>query len=79
MERWQSFLNPDASRDAVVDGKMERVVSVDRAERARRPVPVFLRACQGLSCFAHSIESTCAPYEFGIAQCHGHLLHVTSL
>eukprot|EP00959_Pyramimonas_sp_CCMP1952_P368253 7714058-Pyramimonas_sp.AAC.1 len=79
-ERWQSFLNPDASRDTVVDAEnRNRVVSIDRAERARWPVPVFFRARQGHSCFAHSIERTYAPCEFGTAQCHGHLLHVTSL
>eukprot|EP00959_Pyramimonas_sp_CCMP1952_P197010 4119575-Pyramimonas_sp.AAC.1 len=42
-------------------------------------MPLFLRACQGHSCFAHRIERMHAPCEFGKAQCHGHLLHVTSL
>eukprot|EP00959_Pyramimonas_sp_CCMP1952_P333354 6980253-Pyramimonas_sp.AAC.1 len=40
---------------------------------------VFFRACQGHSCFAHGIERTRAPYEFGMTQCRGHSLHVTSM
>eukprot|EP00959_Pyramimonas_sp_CCMP1952_P045580 952399-Pyramimonas_sp.AAC.1 len=79
IEHWQSFLNADASRDTVVDEENgDAVISIDRAERAYRPMPVFFRACQGHSCFAHNKESMYAPCEFGMARCHGHLLHVTS-
>eukprot|EP00959_Pyramimonas_sp_CCMP1952_P057296 1195768-Pyramimonas_sp.AAC.1 len=76
MENWQSFLNPDASHDEEYGST---VISIDRAERAYRPMPVLFRACHGHYCFAHSIERMHAPCEFGMAQCHGHLLHVTSI
>eukprot|EP00959_Pyramimonas_sp_CCMP1952_P111939 2341151-Pyramimonas_sp.AAC.1 len=62
-ERCHSFLNPDASHDTVE----ELVISTDRPERATKPMPLFFRACQGRSCFAHSIERMHAPCEFGMA------------
>eukprot|EP00959_Pyramimonas_sp_CCMP1952_P408460 8560654-Pyramimonas_sp.AAC.1 len=80
MEHLQPFLNPDASHDTAVDEEHgDIVIFTYRAERASRPTPVFFRACQGHSCFAHSIERTCMPCEFGMARCHGHLLRVTPL
>eukprot|EP00959_Pyramimonas_sp_CCMP1952_P214638 4491862-Pyramimonas_sp.AAC.1 len=80
MEHWQSFLNPDASRDTVADEENgDIVIFTDGAERASKPMPVFFRACQGHSCCAHSIERMSAPCEFGMARCHGQLLHVASL
>eukprot|EP00959_Pyramimonas_sp_CCMP1952_P003833 80951-Pyramimonas_sp.AAC.1 len=76
IEQWRSFLNPYASRDAVVDEEHgDRVITIDRGERAAKPMPLFFRACQGHSCFAHSIERMHAPCEFGMARCHEHLLH----
>eukprot|EP00959_Pyramimonas_sp_CCMP1952_P142936 2992305-Pyramimonas_sp.AAC.1 len=49
MGYWK-FLDPDASRDAVADEENGNiVVSIDRASRACRPMPVFFRACQGHS------------------------------
>eukprot|EP00959_Pyramimonas_sp_CCMP1952_P230345 4815586-Pyramimonas_sp.AAC.1 len=75
MEHWQSCLNPDASHDTVFDeDNGDSAVSTDGAERACRPMPVFFRACQGHSCFAHSIERMYSPCESGMARCHGHLL-----
>eukprot|EP00959_Pyramimonas_sp_CCMP1952_P298365 6241002-Pyramimonas_sp.AAC.1 len=73
MEHWQSLPNPDASRDTVVDEENgDAVVSVGRAERACRPMPVFFVHVKDILVFAHSIELMCAPCEFGMAQCHGH-------
>eukprot|EP00959_Pyramimonas_sp_CCMP1952_P006638 138601-Pyramimonas_sp.AAC.1 len=80
IEQWRSFLNPGASRDTVVDEEHgDLVITIDRDERAARPMPLFFRACQGHSWFAHSIERMYAAYEFGMAWCHGYLLHITSL
>eukprot|EP00959_Pyramimonas_sp_CCMP1952_P131082 2740661-Pyramimonas_sp.AAC.1 len=77
MEHWRSFLDQDASHDTVADAEHgNMVVSIDRADRARRPMPVFFRACRGRSCLVHDREPMHAPYEFGMAQCHVHLLHV---
>eukprot|EP00959_Pyramimonas_sp_CCMP1952_P197713 4135018-Pyramimonas_sp.AAC.1 len=46
MEHWRSFLKPDASRDAVVEEENgDVVISIDRAERASRPMPVFFHSC----------------------------------
>eukprot|EP00959_Pyramimonas_sp_CCMP1952_P391826 8211291-Pyramimonas_sp.AAC.1 len=51
MEHWRSFLNADASRDTVVDEENgDIVISIDRAERASKSMPLFFRACQGRSC-----------------------------
>eukprot|EP00959_Pyramimonas_sp_CCMP1952_P353092 7397348-Pyramimonas_sp.AAC.1 len=48
--QWISFLTPDASHDAVVDEENGgRIVNVDRAEGATKPIPLFFRACQGHS------------------------------
>eukprot|EP00959_Pyramimonas_sp_CCMP1952_P152927 3199261-Pyramimonas_sp.AAC.1 len=80
IKQWRSFLNPDASHDTVVDEEHGGlVITIDRDERAAKPMPLFFRACQGHSCFAHSIERMYAPYGLGMARCHGHLMHVTPL
>eukprot|EP00959_Pyramimonas_sp_CCMP1952_P170782 3568730-Pyramimonas_sp.AAC.1 len=80
LEHWRSFLHPDASRDSVADEERgDLVITIDRAERAAKSMPVFFRACQGHSCVAHGIERMYAPCEFGMARCRGHLLHVTPL
>ena len=47
--------------------------------RADRPIPVFFRACQGHSVYAADIERMYAPYDPGLAWCHGPLVHVTSM
>eukprot|EP00959_Pyramimonas_sp_CCMP1952_P299253 6259278-Pyramimonas_sp.AAC.1 len=57
MEHWKSSLDPDASHDTVADEENENMaVSNDRADRARRAIPVFFGAWQGHSCCAHSKE-----------------------
>eukprot|EP00959_Pyramimonas_sp_CCMP1952_P205374 4294999-Pyramimonas_sp.AAC.1 len=48
-------------------------------ERAKCPVPVFYRACQGHSTLVASIERMYAPYDLGLARCHGPLLHITDM
>eukprot|EP00959_Pyramimonas_sp_CCMP1952_P201430 4212254-Pyramimonas_sp.AAC.1 len=79
LEHWRSSLNPDASRDTVVDEENgDIVIATDRAERASKPMPVSFRACQGHSCLARSIERMYAPCVFGMARCRGHLLRDTS-
>eukprot|EP00959_Pyramimonas_sp_CCMP1952_P188864 3950252-Pyramimonas_sp.AAC.1 len=79
IEQWRSFLHPDASRDTVVDEEHgDLVITIDRAARAAKPMPLFFRACQGHPSFAQSIERMYDPYEFGMARCHGHLLRATS-
>eukprot|EP00959_Pyramimonas_sp_CCMP1952_P449745 9417110-Pyramimonas_sp.AAC.1 len=46
MERWQSFLNPDASHDTVVDEDHgDTVIPIDRAERAYTPMPHAKHVC----------------------------------
>eukprot|EP00959_Pyramimonas_sp_CCMP1952_P329922 6907861-Pyramimonas_sp.AAC.1 len=47
--------------------------------RHRCPIPIFYRACQGHSTFVASIERTYAPYDPGLARCHGPLLHITDM
>eukprot|EP00959_Pyramimonas_sp_CCMP1952_P247642 5176971-Pyramimonas_sp.AAC.1 len=39
-EQWNSFLNPDAPRDAVADEERDNlVIIIGRAERATKPMP----------------------------------------
>eukprot|EP00959_Pyramimonas_sp_CCMP1952_P021788 458751-Pyramimonas_sp.AAC.1 len=47
IEQWRSFLHPDASHDTVVaEEHGDLVITIDRAERAAMPMPLFFRACQ---------------------------------
>eukprot|EP00959_Pyramimonas_sp_CCMP1952_P303849 6358633-Pyramimonas_sp.AAC.1 len=77
---WESSLNPPISHDSVVDGDDENeVVSFKREKRECRQIPVSYRACRGHSCFVRNIERMYAPYELGMARCHGSLLHTASI
>ena len=68
---WEAFLDPPAMDTGPTS-------AADRATRARLPIPVFYRACQGHSCFVPAIERMLAPYEPGLSRCHGPLVHVTN-
>eukprot|EP00959_Pyramimonas_sp_CCMP1952_P199685 4176855-Pyramimonas_sp.AAC.1 len=47
--------------------------------RTACPIPIFYRACQGHSALVASIERMYAPYDPGLARCHGPLLHITDM
>ena len=72
---WNQFLDPPEMSD--VGDVASAITASERSARERLPIPIFFRACQGHLCLAHSIERMLAPYEPGLARCHGLLLHVT--
>eukprot|EP00959_Pyramimonas_sp_CCMP1952_P066683 1392074-Pyramimonas_sp.AAC.1 len=54
---WRDCLDPPASRDSVVDEDSGgQMVLIKEDTRARRPMSVFYRACQGHSCFVPHVE-----------------------
>eukprot|EP00959_Pyramimonas_sp_CCMP1952_P131919 2758195-Pyramimonas_sp.AAC.1 len=67
MAHWGKFLNQVPRATQSLMRHVNVIVSIDRGDRARGPIPVFYRACQGRSCFAHDLERTRAPRELGMA------------